>query len=170
MGALFLIGNLARLARSGRRARSAERDFAMPRPLIVTPSLTIPGTELQLSYARSAGPGGQNVNKVNTKAVLRWAAATTPSLPDDVRRRLLERYANRLNAEGELVIAADEHREQSRNISACYDRLRQMITSVLRPPRKRVKTRPSRAAVERRIEAKQRRSSTKEQRRYRPEA
>lgn len=141
----------------------------MPRPLVVTPELVIPGSELALSYARSAGPGGQNVNKVSSKAVLRWQVAATPSLPEDVRQRFVSKYGNRINAAGELVINADEHREQSRNVTACYERLRQMIVAVLKPPRKRVKTRPSRAAVERRVEAKQRRSETKSRRRYRPE-
>jgi ribosome-associated protein len=141
----------------------------MPRQLIVTPELVIPGGELALSYARSAGPGGQNVNKVSSKAVLRWQVAATPSLPPAVRQRFVAKYGNRINAAGELVIAADEHREQSRNISACYERLRQMIVAVLKPPRKRVKTRPSRAAVERRVEAKNRRSETKARRRFRPE-
>jgi ribosome-associated protein len=141
----------------------------MPRPLVVTDSLIVPAAELQLSYARSAGPGGQNVNKVSSKAVLRWQVRDTPSLPDDVRRRFLARFGNRINAEGELVIAADEHREQSRNVSACYDRLRQMIVASLHAPRRRVKTRPSRAAVERRLESKTRSAAKKQQRRFRPE-
>src|SRR5262245_8818325 len=141
----------------------------MPRPLVVTPELVIPGGELALSYARSAGPGGQNVNKVSTKAVLRWHVSSTPSLPPAVKQRFTAKYGNRINAAGELVIAADEHREQSRNVTACYERLRQMIVAVLKPPRKRVKTRPSRAAIERRVEAKQRRSETKSRRRFRPE-
>jgi ribosome-associated protein len=141
----------------------------MPRPLVINADLVIPAAELDASFARSAGPGGQNVNKVNSKAMIRWHVATSPSLPDDVRRRFVERYATRINAAGELVLAADEHREQSRNIAACYQRLRDMIVSVLRPPRRRIKTRPSRAAVERRIESKQRRSKTKQQRRYRPD-
>ena len=120
--------------------------------------------------ARSAGPGGQNVNKVNSKAVLRWQIAATTSLPEGVRRRFLTRYANRINGEGELVLDSDEHREQSRNLAACRERLVQMIVAVLYPPRRRIKTRPSRAAVERRIESKQRTSKKKEQRRYRPES
>jgi ribosome-associated protein len=141
----------------------------MSRSLIISPELVIPGSELGLSYARSAGPGGQNVNKVSTKAVLRWQVAATPSLAPAVRQRFVAKYGNRINAAGELVIAADEHREQSRNVTACYERLREMIVAVLKPPRKRVKTRPSRAAVERRVEAKNRRSETKERRRFRPE-
>ena len=141
----------------------------MPRPLLVTDAIVIPASELQLSYARSAGPGGQNVNKVSSKAVLRWQVRTTPSLPDDVRRRFVERFGNRINAAGELVIAADEHREQSRNLVACYERVRQMVIAVLHPPRRRVKTRPSRAAVERRIQSKARLGEKKQRRQFRAE-
>jgi ribosome-associated protein len=137
----------------------------MPRAIVINDQITIPAAELQASFVRSAGPGGQNVNKVNTKAVLRWQAAATPSLPEAVRRRFLTRYANRVNSAGELVLSADEHREQSRNLRACHDRLQQMILAVLAPPRRRVKTRPTRAAVERRIKAKQRTSEKKQGRR-----
>jgi ribosome-associated protein len=137
----------------------------MPRALVVNDLITIPAAELQATFARSAGPGGQNVNKVNTKAVLRWQAAATPSLPEAIRRRFLTRYANRINGEGELVLSADEHREQSRNLGACREKLQQMILAVATPPRRRVKTRPSRAAVERRIKAKQQQSEKKQRRR-----
>ena len=141
----------------------------MPRPIVVTPDLVIPAAELQTSFARSAGPGGQNVNKVNSKAVLRWRVVDSPSVTDALRRRLLARFGNRVNAEGELVLSADEHREQSRNLAACCERLRQMILAVLHPPRRRIKTRPSRAAVERRIQSKQRSSEKKQRRQFRPD-
>lgn len=141
----------------------------MPRSLRVNADIVIPASELQLSYARSAGPGGQNVNKVNTKAMLRWQVAATMSLPEAVRRRFLVRYANRINGDGELVLMADEHREQSRNTAACLEKLHAMITAVLVAPRRRKKTRPSRAAVEKRIQSKQRKSEKKEGRRYRGE-
>ena len=141
----------------------------MPRSLAVNSDIVIPAGELQFSFARSAGPGGQNVNKVSSKAVLRWQAAGTPSLPEAVRRRFLTKYANRINAAGELVLACDEHREQPRNRTACLERLRTMIVAVLKPPRRRVKTRPPRAAVERRIKQKQQTSEKKQSRRYRGE-
>jgi ribosome-associated protein len=141
----------------------------MPRPLVINAEIVIPAAELRTSFARSAGPGGQNVNKVSSKAVLHWQVVATPSLPLAVRRRFVEKYGNRINGEGELVIAADEHREQSRNLSAAYERLRVMITSVLTAPRRRVKTRPSRSSVERRIQSKHRSSEKKQQRRFRPD-
>ena len=137
----------------------------MPRAIVVNDDITIPGAELVVTYARSAGPGGQNVNKVNTKAVLRWQVRETPSLPAAIRRRFLDRYANRVNNVGELVLAADEHREQGRNLTACRDKLRAMVESVAVAPRRRVKTRPSRGAVERRIRNKQQQSEKKARRR-----
>jgi ribosome-associated protein len=120
---------------------------------------------LQVSFARSAGPGGQNVNKVNTKAQLRWAARESAALPPAVKARLLGRYGNRINNEGELVLSSDEHREQARNLNACREKLRGMILSVLKPRRRRVKTKPTRASVERRIVSKQRQGEKKRSRR-----
>ena len=137
----------------------------MARALIVNAAMTIPAAEFAVSYARSAGPGGQNVNKVNSKAILRWRIVDSPSLPPAVRQRFLAHFGNRVTNDGEIVIAADEHREQPRNLTACYDRLRAMILSVAKPPTRRVKTRPSRGAVERRIQSKQRNSQKKQQRR-----
>jgi len=139
----------------------------MPRSLVVNADIIIPAGELQLSFARSAGPGGQNVNKVISKAVLRWQVVATASLPEAVRRRFVTRYANRINVAGELVLSSDEYREQPRNTAACMERLRTMILAVLVPPRRRVKTRPPRAAVERRIKSKQQTSEKKQRRRYR---
>jgi ribosome-associated protein len=137
----------------------------MARPLIVNAAITIPGAEFGVSYARSGGPGGQNVNKVNSKAVLRWQAVGSPSLPEGVRQRFLQHFGSRLTGDGEIVIASDEYRDQPRNLTACYDRLRAMLLSVATPPRRRIKTRPSRGAVERRLESKQRNSQKKQDRR-----
>ena len=137
----------------------------MARALIVNDAITIPAAELQVSFARSAGPGGQNVNKVNTKAVLHWAVRSSEALPPAVRARFLTRYANRINTEGELVLSSDEHREQPRNLNACREKLRAMVLSVLKPPRRRVKTKPTRASVQRRIVSKQRQGEKKRSRR-----
>src|SRR6476659_8192193 len=101
--------------------------------LEITPSIKIPDAELRLSFARSSGPGGQNVNKVSSKAVLHFDVLTTPSLPPDVRQRFLERYNTRLTNAGEVVIHSEEFRDQPRNIQACYEKLRQMVLTVLRP-------------------------------------
>jgi len=140
----------------------------MSRPLVINSEITIPAAEIVLSYARSAGPGGQNVNKVNSKAVLRWNVTQTKCLPMGVKSRFLERFPTRINQAGEIVLACDQHREQLRNVSGCYEKLRHLILAVLVAPRRRVKTRPSRGSVERRLQGKHLKSKRKQMRRYRP--
>jgi ribosome-associated protein len=135
--------------------------------LEITPTIRIPDAELRLSFARSSGPGGQNVNKVSSKAILHFDVLTTPSLPPDVRQRFLERYKTRLTNAGEVVIHSEEYRDQPRNIQACYDKLRDMILTVLRPPKKRRATKPTRGSKVRRLNAKKKRSEVKAGRRYR---
>lgn len=142
----------------------------MARPLVLNSRLQIPAQEFSLTFARSSGPGGQNVNKVNTKATLRWNVAATPSLPSEVISRFFERYPQRINAQGEVVLSSDRHRDQAQNISDCYSKLRQLLLSVLTVPRARKKTKPSLGAVEHRLEEKRQRSQRKRQRRFRPEA
>ena len=137
-------------------------------PLVVA-HLTIPDSELRLSFARSGGPGGQNVNKVSSKAVLHFAVATSPSLPDDVRGRFLEAFRSRITNAGEIVIHSDEFRDQPKNIQACHDKLRAMIAAVLRPPKKRRATKPTKGSRVRRLNDKRARSQKKEGRRFRGE-
>ena len=141
----------------------------MARPLIVNDKIRIPENEFSLSFARSAGPGGQNVNKVNSKAVLRWNVAASPSLSEEVKSRFFQRFSQRINQAGELVLASDRYRNQPRNVSDCYEKLRHLILTVLVAPRKRVKTRPSRSSVERRLRKKRLSSQRKQQRNYRPD-
>ncbi len=141
----------------------------MARPLIVNEGCRIPETEILLTFARSAGPGGQNVNKVNSKAVLRWNVAASPCLSEAVKTRFRQRFASRINQSGELVLASDRYRDQPRNVSDCYDKLRRLILTVLVAPRPRVKTRPSRSSVERRLQQKRHGSQRKQQRRFRPD-
>jgi len=135
--------------------------------LEITPSIKIPDAELRLSFARSSGPGGQNVNKVSSKAVLHFDVLTTPSLPPDVRQRFVEQYRSRLTNAGEVVIHSEEFRDQPRNIQACYDKLRQMVLAVLRPPKRRRATKPTRGSKVRRLNDKKRRGEVKAGRRYR---
>lgn len=131
----------------------------------VDDELHIPMTEFDFSYARSGGPGGQNVNKVNTKAILHWSVATTESIPEDVRARFLTRFANRITQEGELVISSQRYRDQSRNVDDCLDKLREMLAAVLKPPVLRRKTKPSKAVKQRRLEVKRAMGQKKAQRR-----
>lgn len=145
-----------------RPSRKSHVNAAM---LEVTPRVRIPLDEIEFTFVRSSGPGGQNVNKVNSKAVMRWPATTSASLPDDVRSRFIERYGSRLTNEGALVVASQRYRDQAKNIDDCLERLREMLLSVATPPKRRRPTRPTRGSIERRLTSKRRRSTKKEGRR-----
>jgi ribosome-associated protein len=133
--------------------------------LRVTSRIQIPPTEFDFSFARSGGPGGQNVNKVNSKATLRWRPAESPSLPDDVRQRFLQRHGNRITAAGELVINSQKYRDQGRNVADCLEKLREMLLAVAVAPKKRRPTRPTLASQQRRRENKSLQSKKKQSRR-----
>lgn len=120
--------------------------------------------DLQITYARSGGPGGQNVNKVNTKVQLGWSPV---KLPEGVRQRFHERFASRIQTDGEITIVGQEFRDQKRNLEACVEKLREMIVSVLNPPKRRRPTKPTRGSVERRIKEKKQQTERKQQRRVR---
>jgi ribosome-associated protein len=132
--------------------------------LTITPRLQIPLHEFEFTYARSSGPGGQNVNKVNSKAQLRWRMMASPSLPEPVRQRLLAKYGRRITAEGELLIVSQRFRDAGRNTADCLEKLRQMLAEAAEPVRSRKPTRPTRGSVRRRIEQKRQHSQKKQQR------
>jgi ribosome-associated protein len=132
--------------------------------LVVRPDLVIPAAELDVAFSRAGGPGGQNVNKVETRVTLRWSPATSRALDDPLRARLLERLAGRLTGAGELVLHASESRSQSQNLAAARERLTDLLRDALVPQRKRRKSRPTRASQVRRREGKARRSVTKKHR------
>jgi len=124
----------------------------------------VPISELSFSYARSGGAGGQNVNKVNSKAILRWPARASTRVPADVRQRFLERFAHRLATDGDLLITSTRFRDRGRNVADCIERLRLMLAEVARPPRPRKPTRPAHSATEARLAAKRWRSRKKQTR------
>jgi ribosome-associated protein len=137
--------------------------------LEVTPEIRIPDEEFEWSYARSGGPGGQNVNKVATKAVLRWDATRSPSIPDAVKARFLAHNRGRLTTEGVFVLSSERTRSQSMNKQDCLHILTELLRAATRVPRHRKKTKPTKGSRERRLQAKKHRSATKAQRRSAPE-
>jgi ribosome-associated protein len=123
--------------------------------LIVSSRIRIPESELRFSFARSSGPGGQNVNKVSSKATLRWTAADSHALPADVRQRFLTRYRSRLTRRGEIIINSQRYRDQGRNVADAREKLGTMLAAVATPPKKRKPTKPTKGSVARRIKSKQ---------------
>ena len=132
--------------------------------LEITPQLAIADEELVERFVRSSGPGGQNVNKVASAVELRFDAARSPSLPEDVRARLLARRDRRITDEGVVVISAQRFRTQERNREDARERLAAMIQAATVAPVKRVATKPTRASKERRLTGKRERSQIKRNR------
>jgi ribosome-associated protein len=131
--------------------------------LPVTPTISIPDHELHERFVRASGPGGQNVNKVATAVELRFNVLAS-ALAEDVKARLIALSGKRMSIDGVLLIDSREHRTQAQNRSAARDRLAALIQQAARKPKSRRKTRPSRAAQERRLEAKGQRARTKTRR------
>ncbi|MGH6863420.1 MAG: alternative ribosome rescue aminoacyl-tRNA hydrolase ArfB [Methylocella sp.] len=132
----------------------------------VTPEIAIDQSELAFSFARAGGPGGQHVNKVETAVQLRFDVTHSPSLDEAVKRRLKRLAGTRLTKEGVLVIFARTYRSQEQNRQDALAKLLRLIAAVAEKPVFRVKTRPSLAARERRIETKVRRGETKRLRNF----
>ena len=130
----------------------------------VSAEIRIPEAELTFTFVRSSGPGGQAVNKVNSKAQLRWNFLESTSLPPAVRDRFLSGYGSRLTQAGDLLISSDRFRDRLQNRRDCLEKLRAMLASVAEEPKKRKKTRPGKGARERARKNKQRQGAKKRDR------
>ncbi len=134
--------------------------------LIVTPTLAIPDSEFAWTYVRASGPGGQNVNKVSSKAVLRWNVLASPSLPPEIKARFGQREAGRITSTGDVLITSQRFRDQERNRQDCLEKLAALVRAATLVPRRRKRTRPTRGSVEARLRAKKQRSGIKSARRH----
>jgi len=133
--------------------------------VVVSPSLTIPGSELTFAFSRSGGPGGQNVNKVSSKVELRWQPGTSSALREDDRAWLLQRLASRLTNDGTLLITSTLTRDQIKNRDDATRKLALIVRTALERPKVRRPTKVSRGAKRRRVADKRHRAETKSNRR-----
>ena len=130
--------------------------------LKVNSKIQIPLKEIQFSFARGSGPGGQNVNKLNTKVTLRWPLEKSPSLSEAIKKRILARHSRKINNDGELLLHSHRFRDQGRNVADCLNKLREIILESAKPPKKRIPTQTPRRAKKRRLADKKMNSAKKE--------
>ncbi len=132
--------------------------------LQVNSKIAIPLREFKFAFSRSSGPGGQNVNKVNTRVQLRWDVSSTECLPPAVKERFLAKYARRITNTGEIIVSSQRFRDQGRNVADATNKLRELVLAVAVAPKKRKPKRISKGAKRRRLDDKKKHSEKKQRR------
>jgi len=132
--------------------------------LEVSARIRISCREFEWGVARSSGPGGQNVNKVNSKVTLRWPLFESDGVPADVRDRFVAAYKRRLTTEGDLVLSSERYRDQLKNVGDCLEKLRELLLTVAVAPKPRKKSKPTKASKRRRVADKRLNTVTKQRR------
>jgi ribosome-associated protein len=133
----------------------------MAEPLVITDRITIPGEDLDVSFSRSSGPGGQHVNTTDTRVRLRFALQSTAALRDDVKERLRQACGAWLTQDGDLVLTCNSSRSQTANLDEARERLATAVRAALVPPKPRRKTKPSKGSQQRRLQGKKQRKDVK---------
>ncbi|NUN05972.1 MAG: aminoacyl-tRNA hydrolase [Bdellovibrio sp.] len=124
-------------------------------------SIQIPFAEMEFTYARSRGPGGQNVNRTNSAAILRWNLWASQAINSDTKERLAIKLQSKLTVDGDLIIRSEVHRDQDQNRSECIRKLHETLQKALFVPKKRVATKPTRSSQRKRVDEKKRNSEVK---------
>ncbi len=130
-------------------------------------AIPIPRERLTIRFARSGGPGGQNVNKVETKAEIRFVVVEADWIPERARSRLFAMCSNRLTKEGELIVSSSQHRTQAQNLDECFQKLADLLEEASRKPKRRIATRPTRGSKRRTARTKRHQSDKKRSRGWR---
>jgi ribosome-associated protein len=130
----------------------------------VKPNIHVEESELEFSFARSGGPGGQHVNKTSSKVILHWNPAESPGVPEPVRQRFIKQYRTRITEAGVLVLDCDETRSQHRNRELVVERLKAMLEAVAKPPKRRIPTKPGKSVKRRRRQSREKHSQKKQMR------